>query len=307
MLPEPSRRFTVNLRNEFILNLEQAMKFHQFPILAFSAVALLVLSACGNNDAAKTVVPGNEAVAAKVNGVAIGESSLRLLAKERGENPDNASVRKSIIDQLAVQIIASEEALAKGLEKTVETSARLELNRRSLLATAFAQDYLKNHPVSEDVLKAEYDKIKARPLGSENKVRHIMLATEAEANEVIAKLKKNPKLFGALAREKSKDTASSESGGDLGWSQPPTQNPEFDVAVANLTKGQFTEKPVKTYFGWHVVWLEDKRTKPPLAWEQIKPALQHQAEQEILLKIMDEMKAKSKIDITQMPVPAEKK
>ena len=284
------------------------MNFNQSPILSIGAVALLLsVSACGNNDAARQAAPAHESAAAKVDGVAINENSLRLLAKERGENPDNESIRKAIIDRLVVQHLASEAALGKGLEKTPEVATRLELNRRSLLATAFAQDYLKNHPVSEDTLKAEYDKIKARPTGIESKVRHIMLATEAEAREVIAKLKKDPKSFAALARNKSKDTSSKDKDGDLGWSTSPTQNPEFDLAISKLTKGQFTEIPVRTYFGWHVLWLEDRRAREAEPWERVQPALKHQAEQELLLKIMDELKAKAKIEIAPMPVPAEKK
>jgi len=284
------------------------MNFKHTPLLSFCAAILLTLAACGNKDAAMSAPSANEIAAAKVNGVTISEASLRLLAKERGENADDASIRKAIIDRLVVQHLLSEEALAKGIDKTPEVSIRVELNRRGLLATAFAQDYLKSHPIGEEALKAQYAKIKAMPHGIESKVRHIMLTTEAEAKDVIAKLKKDPKSFDALARARTKDEKSRDKGGDLGWSQRPTENPEFDLVISKMTKGQFTETPVKTYWGWHVLWLEDQRERAPATWEQVQPGLKHQAEQEALLKFIEETKAKAKIEIVPTtPAPTEKK
>jgi len=81
---------------------------------------------------------------------------------------------------------------------------RIDLNKQSILANAFIQDYLKNSPVSDDILKAEYEKLKGQMAGSEYKARHILVEKEADAKDIIAKLRKNPKSFESLAKEKIK-------------------------------------------------------------------------------------------------------
>jgi peptidyl-prolyl cis-trans isomerase C len=190
------------------------------------------------------------------------------------------------------------------LDKAPEISDRIELGRQSILVDAFVQDYIKNNPVSDDMLKAEYDKIKAQATGTEYKARHILVEQEGEAKDIIARLKKNPKTFEALAREKSMDRGSKRSGGDLGWFDPRGMVPEFGAAVTQLAKGKFTEEPVKSQFGYHVILLEDSRAQQVQPLEQVKSALSQQLQQQNLKKLFDEMKAKAKIEIVQAPAPA---
>ena len=131
-----------------------------------------------------------------------------------------------------------------------------------------------------------------------------MVAKEADAKEIIAKLKKDPKVFGALAKEKSMDTGSKVNGGDLGWFDPQVMVPEFGAAVAKLDKGKFTEESVKSQFGYHVILLEDSRPVqvPPL--EQVKDQLTQQVQQQNLKKFIEDMKAKAKIDFLSASAPA---
>jgi len=138
---------------------------------------------------------------------------------------------------------------------------------------------MKSRTFTDDMMKAEYEKI-------------------------IVQLKNNPKAFESFAKAKSKDTGSKAGGGELGWFDLRAMVPEFGAAVEKLTKGQFTQEPVKSQFGYHVILLEDIRPKtiPPL--DQIKSQLQQQVQQQNLQKLFDDMKAKAKIEIAQVAAPA---
>lgn len=274
-------------------------------ILLASAVSLLALTACSSNNTPQGAGPAKDAVAATVNGTPISERLVGLMLKQRTDlgRPVNAESRNAFIDNLAMQVIITQEAVKKGMDKVPEVSDRIELSRQSILIEAYVQDYLKNNAVSDDMLKAEYDKIKAQATGTEYKARHILVEQEAEARDIIARLKKNPKAFEALAREKSKDRGSKGNGGDLGWFDPRGMVPEFGAAVATLAKGKFTEEPVKSQFGYHVILLEDSRPQQVQPLEQIKPALTQQIQQQNLKKYFDELKAKAKIEIVQAPAP----
>jgi peptidyl-prolyl cis-trans isomerase C len=261
------------------------------------AVAVMALSACNSGEKA--------GVAATVNGTPISASRVDMLVKQNAQGqPENPELRKAIIDRLSMQILVSKEAVKKGLDKKPEVSEQLDWTRQSILANAFVEDYLKNSPVSDDMLKAEYEKIKTQITGNEYKARHILVAKEAEAKDIIAKLKKNPKSFESLAKAKTMDMGSKANGGDLGWFDTRSMVPEFGAAVTKLTKGSFTAEPVKTQFGYHVILLEDSRPKmiPPL--DQLKPQLTQQIQQQNLQKLFDDLKAKAKIEIAQAAAPA---
>lgn len=280
-------------------------------ILLASAASLLTLSACNADESTKTATPAAKdaaasAAAATVNGTAISKNRVELLVKQRTGmgQPDNAETRKSIIDQLAMQLLVSQEALKKGLDKTPEVMDQIDLTKQSILANAFVQDYIKNNPVSDDMLKAEYDKIKAQMSGSEYKARHILVEKEADAKDIIAKLKKDIKAFDKLAKDKSKDPGSKAQGGDLGWFDMRSMVPEFGDAVAKLEKGKFTVEPVKTQFGYHVIMLEDSRPLQAPSFEQVKPGLSQQVQQQNLKKLVDDMRAAAKIEIMDAPAPA---
>lgn len=279
------------------------MSINKSRILLVSAVSLLLLSAC-NSKTGNTPAAGD--IAATVNGTPISKYSVDQIVGQRlamGQ-PDNPETRKAIINQLAMQLLVSQEAIKKNLDKTPEVSDQIKLTQQSILANAFVQDYTKNNPVSDDMLKAEYDKLKAQMSGTEYKARHILVDKEAEAKAIIAKLKKNPKLFDSLARQYSKDPGSKAEGGELGWFDPRGMVPEFGAAVAKLAKGKFTLEPVKTQFGYHVILLEDTRTKQVPTFEQVKPQLVKRVQDQNIRKLIDDMMAKAKIEITDSPAAA---
>lgn len=270
-------------------------------ILLVSAVSLLILSAC-NSKTGNT--PGD--IAATVNGTPISKDSVDKIVGQRTAmgQPDSPETRKAIINQLAMQMLVSQEAIRKNLDKAPEVIDQIKLTQQSILANAFVEDYTKNNPVSDDMLKAEYDKVKAQMSGTEYKARHILVDKEAEAKAIIAKLQKNAKLFDSLAKASSKDPGSKNNGGDLGWFDPRGMVPEFGAAVAKLEKGKFTLEPVKTQYGYHVILLEDTRTKQAPTFEQVKPQLAKQVQEQNLKKLIDDMMEKAKIEITAAPAAA---
>ncbi len=275
-------------------------------IVLASLVSMLTLIACSSNDAVPVAGTAKN-VAATVNGDPISERLVDMMLKERTKMGRDAGIeaRKAFIDRLATQLIITQEAIKKGLDKSPEVMDQLELMRQSVLVDAFIKDYMKNSTISDDMLKAEYDKLKAESAGTEYKARHILVDKESEAKDIIARLKKNPKAFEDLAKEKSIDTGSKGNGGELGWFDPKGMVPEFGAAVASLAKGKFTEEPVKTQFGYHVILVEDSRPKQFQPFDQIKAELKQKLQQDNLRKLLDELKAKAKIEIAQAPVPVQ--
>jgi len=272
------------------------MKFVKFGTLLAVTASALVLGACSPK-------PGDPAAtgpaAATVNGKPISQRTIDMIVKQGGAagHADSPEARKSIIDQLALQMVVAEEAVKKGLDKSPEVLDRISSLRQSVLANAYVEDFIKSNPISEDALKAEYERIKATISGTEYMARHILVDKESEAKDIIARLKKDPAQFPKLAMEKSKDQGSKARGGELGWFDPRRMVPEFSAAVAKLEKGKFTEVPVKSQFGYHVILLEDSRAieAPPL--EQVKAQISQQLQQQGVKKQIDALKAAAKIEI----------
>jgi peptidyl-prolyl cis-trans isomerase C len=278
----------------------------KYGILIASAASLLALIGCNSTDNQNVIAPVNTAVEATVNGSPITASRVDLMAKQKAEHGQsgNAELRKGIIDQLAMQLILSQEAIKAGLDKSPEVADQIALAQQSLLAKAFVQDYLNSHPVTDDMLKAEYEKVKGQMAGVEYRARQILVENEADAKDIIAKLKKNPKAFESLAKEKSKDLGSGSKGGDLGWFDSRSMNPEVEAVIKRLAKGQIADEPVKSPNGYHVILLEDSRQKQPPTLEQTKSVLQQRVRQQNLKKMLDALKANAKIEIVQVVTPA---
>ena len=283
-------------------------------VLMIGAASVLALASCTKKDvttvpatpgatATATTTTGADSVAATVNGKPIQTSTVDMMVKERTAQgqPDSPELRKAIIENLAMQMLVADEAVKKGVDKSPETVRQMDILKQSLLANAFVQDYIKNNPVTDAMVKAEYDKLNAKAGGNEYKARHILVAAEADAKDIIAKLKKDIKAFPALAKEKSMDPGSKANGGDLGWFNPAGMVPEFGAAVAKLEKGKFTEEPVKSQFGYHVIVLDDSRALTPPPLEQVKEQLKQQVQRNNLKALLDEIKAKAKIVVTGEP------
>jgi peptidyl-prolyl cis-trans isomerase C len=235
---------------------------------------------------------------AKVNGVGIPQSRVDIILKQataRGDQKDTPELRKAITDQLIVGEAISQEAVKKGLDRDPDVAAQLDFERQKVLTSAYARDYLKNNPISDSAVKSEYDRLKTENAGAkEYKVRHILVKTEADAKSITEQLKKGGS-FEKLAA-KSEDPGSKTRGGELGWISLNSVVPEFAAAVSKLKKGQVTDTPVKSQFGWHVIRLDDDRVAKVPSYDEIKPQIQQFLQNQALKKQFDDIKAKAKIE-----------
>ncbi len=269
-------------------------------LLLLSVTTLLVLGACNANKQGKAASASASAspIEAKVNGAAIRQASVDLMLRQSGGGqPMPPEARQSALDNLVLQTVVAQEAVKMGLDKSPEFVAQMDVVRSSALANAYVQDYIKKHPVTDEMMKAEYERIKASTGGTQFKARHILVETEDEAKSIIATLKKTPGAFQKLASEKTKDPGSKGSGGDLGWFDPQQMVPEFSAALAKLEKGKFTEEPVKSQFGYHVILLEDTRPIEPMPLEAVQGQLSQQIMQQNIRKQVDALKAAAKVEM----------
>jgi peptidyl-prolyl cis-trans isomerase C len=176
--------------------------------------------------------------------------------------------------QLREEIIAREifiqEAQKLGLEATPDFKDQLELAHQTLLIRELFNDFQKKNPVTDAEAKAEYDKYAAANGGKEYRARHILVEKEDAAKAIIAQLKKGGK-FEDIAKKSSKDAGSGAKGGDLDWAAPGNYVPEFSEAMTKLTKGQLTDKPVKSQFGFHIIRLDDVRDVQLPKFDDVKP------------------------------------
>lgn len=233
---------------------------------------------------------------ATVNGVAIPKNRVDAVvhAQEAQGQKDSPELRAAIRERLIMLEVVAQEANRKGLGKAPDTVAQIELARTNILAQTFRNDYLKSHPVTDDILKAEFEKIKAQMGDKEYKSRHILLEKEADAKEIIEKLKKGEK-FEELAKA-SKDPGSKEHGGDLDWNQPGGFVKPFSEAMVKLEKGKYTETPVQSQFGWHVIQLEDVRPAKFPEFDEVKPRLLQNMQESMFQKAVADLRAKAKVE-----------
>ena len=253
--------------------------------------ALAILGALAINPAF-----AEEKSAAMVNGVSIPQAriDMRVKAATAQGQADSPELRKAIREDMINMEVLVQEAVKLGLDKNPDVVQQVELTRQQVLAGAVVQNYAKSHPISEDQLKQEYDKLKVKLGSKEYNARHVLVETEAEAKDIIAQLGKKGK-FEKLA-EKSKDTGSAAQGGSLGWNVPGNFVPEFANAMLNLKKGEYTKEPVKSQFGWHVIKVDDIRDMKVPSFEEIKPQLQQRLQQQSIKQSIDELRAKAKIE-----------
>lgn len=233
---------------------------------------------------------------AMVNGVSIPQArvDMRVKAAVAQGQADSPELRKALREDMINLEVMVQEANKLGLNKNEEVLQQIELAKQQVLVNAFMQDYAKKHPISEDQIKQEYDKMKAKLGDKEYNVRHILVETEDEAKSIIDQLGKKAK-FEKLAA-KSKDTGSVAQGGSLGWAVPSNFVPPFANALLNLKKGERTKEPVQTQFGWHVIMVDDIRSLKAPSLDEIKPQLYQRLLQQSFKKAIDDLRAKAKVE-----------
>lgn len=256
----------------------------------FKATAL----ACLMGLSATAALAQNVAI---VNGKAVPKSRLDALAAqlERSGRPVTPELQGQLREEVIAREIFMQEADRRGLAQSDDYRAQMELARQSILIRELFNDFQKKNPVTDAEMKAEYDKFVSANSGKEYKARHILVEKEDQAKAIIASLKKGGK-FEDIARKQSKDPGSGANGGDLDWATPDSYVPEFGQALTKLAKGQLTDAPIKTQFGWHVIRLDDVRDPQLPGFDQVKPQLQQQMQQQRLAKFQEDLRAKAKIE-----------
>ena len=260
------------------------MKFSQLIVLCISGLV--------------AVTTAHAAPVAKVNGVAIPNSRLELVMKglsAQGQK-DTPETRKAIRDDLIKQEVLSQEAIRKGLDKAPDIATQMTITRQSVLIRALQSDFIAHNKPSEKEVRKEYEAVTAASMGDqEYNPRHILVGTEEEAKDVIRSLKKGAK-FEQLAKDKSTDDGSKNKGGELGWSSARSYAQPFAETLVKLKKGEITQQPVKTSFGWHVIRLDGIRPLKIPPYEEVKGKVLQRVLQRKFAAYLEELRGKAKIE-----------
>jgi peptidyl-prolyl cis-trans isomerase C len=201
-------------------------------------------------------------------------------------------LREAIKKDLIGREVLIDAADKQGFGTRAEVKAQIDNARQSIIINAMLADYLQKNPVKDSDIQAEYDKFKAQVGDKEYHSRHILVATEAEAKDIIVKLKAGGK-FEELAKV-SKD-GSAANGGDLDWASAGSFVKPFSDAMVALKKGEFTQTPVKTDFGYHVIKLEDTRSAKIPSLEEVKPKVAESLQQQKLSQLRENLMKKATI------------
>jgi peptidyl-prolyl cis-trans isomerase C len=255
-----------------------------------SAVALI----CG---ALLATTAAAQSQGVKVNGKEIAGSRIDAVVKSQlaQGQPDSPELRNRVKDELVNREILAQEAQKKGLDKQPEVAAQIDLTRQEVLFNAYLRDYLRANPITEDAMKKEFERVKTQLPAKEYKAHHILVEKEDDAKGLIAKIKKGAS-FEKLASENSKDQGSKGKGGELDWSPSERYVKPFGDALSKLKKGQMTEAPVQTQFGWHIIRLDEERATKVPGYDEVKPQLQQMMQSQAIQKLVAELRAKAKVE-----------
>ncbi|HVJ12327.1 MAG TPA: peptidylprolyl isomerase [Burkholderiales bacterium] len=251
----------------------------------------------------KAAKPAAKAPAAKpaaiatVNGVPVPQERMDLLMQQQQQRgaPDNEQMRNMVKDELVNREVIAQEAQKSGITRSREVQAQLDMARQEIIVSAYLREYARKNPISDADVQKEYERARAQHGDKEYRARHILVETEDQAKTLIADLKKGAK-FDDLASKNSKDTGSATRGGDLDWNVPGTYDKQFADALTKLEKGKYTDAPVKTRFGFHIIQLDDVRPAKFATLAEVKPRIQQMLVQTKIEELVRGLRAKAKIE-----------
>ena len=251
-------------------------------LLAFSGLACL---------------PARAQNIAIVNGKAVPSSRLEALSQQMAKagRPVTAEMQVPLREEVITREIFMQEAQKLGLDVTDDFRIQMELVRQQVLIRELITDFQKKNPVTDADAQVEYDKFAATNGGKEYKASHILVEKEADAKAIIASLKKGGK-FDLIAKKSSKDPGSGANGGALDWAAAGGYVKEFSEAMVALEKGKMTELPVKTQFGYHIIRLDDLRDAALPKFEEVKPQILQQLQQQKLAQFQQDLRSKAKVE-----------
>jgi peptidyl-prolyl cis-trans isomerase C len=256
-------------------------------------LSLSALTAAALIAAAPLAMAQNVAI---VNGKAVPSSRVTALEQQIAASgrPIDEATRAQIKEEVILREVFMQEAQKRGIAATPEYKEQMELARQTIMIRALFADYQKKNPVTDADLKAEYDKFAAANGGKEYRARHILVEKEDEAKAIIAAIKGGAK-FEDQAKAKSKDPGSGANGGDLDWANAASYVTEFSEAMIKLDKGQMTQEPVKSQFGYHIIRVDDVRQAKLPTFEELKPQIAQQMQQQKLGDFQRTLREKAKI------------
>nr|WP_321460845.1 peptidylprolyl isomerase [uncultured Cohaesibacter sp.] len=231
---------------------------------------------------------GADRVIATVNGKQITAGEFDFIADQLGPQTDKMTPeqkQEALTTMLVNMELVSQAAVKQGLDQSDSFKEQAEFLKKRALQTEFFRKNV-DEAITDADLQAVYDEqIGALPARQEVKARHILVKTEDEAKEIIKQLDGGAD-FAELAKEKSTGPSGSQ-GGDLGYFGQGQMVPSFEAAAFALEKGKYTEQPVKSDFGWHVILVEDKRDAPKPTLESVKPNLRAFVAQQKFQTLLD--------------------
>jgi peptidyl-prolyl cis-trans isomerase C len=265
---------------------------------ALTLAGMLALSACNAQDSNA----GNTTIAV-VNGVPIPQARMEYVIKaqvQQGQK-DDETMRKQIKEALITREILAQEAVKKGLDKDPQLQTQVDMAKQEFLIRAYFDDFVKTAGVTEDEMKAEYERVKAQQTGDgdrkEYQARHLLIKNEKQAKAALAQINKaQGKNFAQLAKTKSEDSGSKTEGGLLDWSDGSNFVPEFSDAMIKLQKGEWTKQLVKTQYGYHIIKLEDVREMQFPPFEQVKERIEQQLLAQKRDKAIEALRTAAKVE-----------
>jgi peptidyl-prolyl cis-trans isomerase C len=249
----------------------------------------------------------DDTVLANIDGQAITEADVAMTIRDLGQQFEKipAEKQKAAALQALIEIrLMAAKGRADGVDQTVDFKRQQQFLADRVLHQATIDSAVASKITDADI-KARYDKeVAARPPEEEVKARHILVKTEEEAKKLIAELDGGAK-FEELAAKHTTDPSGKDSGGDLGYFGAGMMVPEFEKAAFGLEVGAYTKVPVKTQFGFHIIKLEEKRTKaaPPL--EQVKDQVRSLLLREKYAEFLETLRKAAKVEILDPALKAE--
>ncbi len=265
----------------------------------FSQLAQPALLASFIFSASPAIADQNSTAIATVNGAVISQDVFGMYGEKRvGVKPGPnfpADKRKELVTELVNRELIYQDAIKQGLDK--DTFVQLEMSEQihNLLTRARIGKLLQDTPPSEKMLQDIYQEQIVAPASSEYKARHILVETMETAKFVIEALNAGGN-FEDLAKEKSTGPSASD-GGDLGWFSANQMAKNFSDAVGEMQVGEYSKRPVKTRFGWHVIKLEESRKVNPPAFESVQEQIIKVAQNNIINEYLESLRATAKIEI----------
>jgi peptidyl-prolyl cis-trans isomerase C len=233
---------------------------------------------------------------AVVNGTPIPKARADALIDQlvhQGQQ-NTPQLQMAVREELVNREILMQEALRRGLPNRPDIKAQISVAQQTVVLRALIEDFVKNNTPTDAEVTARYNALIKDAGGKEYHLHHILVDNEQQAKDLIAKIKTGAS-FEDLAKQFSKDPGSGKNGGDLDWSDPKAYVPEFADAATHLQKGQMTDTPVHTQFGWHIIRVDDVRNIAPPPLEQVRPQIVQQIQQEKLQAFEEGLRKNAKI------------